>query len=250
MLSDIVEYILAFLDNWFFWIGLAMLIGDLLEKFIPEVKQWLERCAPRWLLLGLAGIFFFSAGFHTWREEHAKVMAQAVYMIAEPPALVDNNTNIRIPIGQPLQADIYWKVWGQSPARGIGSYSICYIRKDYSDATQDEVITDFKNRWGDIIKNYESEKSNMPDSFPNSGEKNYKTCKPENVNDKISVGIRDDLKVNQEVAFVVGAERFYDGTGEQESHTCWYMENNPQAPADFTAIAFHKCHTYTTQVSH
>lgn len=247
MVREIGEYVLSFLNNWFFWIGLVTLIGDLLEKHVPLAKKHVGRWASQWLFVSLTVICFFLAGFQAWREEHEKVKSQAVYMIAEPAILVDNSTNVPLPIGQPIQANVFWKTWGQAPARGIASYLICYIRPDYSDKTQDEVIADFKNRWGTIMKNYESDKRDLPDLFPGN-DRAFRTCKPES-DDKISSDTRDDLKFGRKVLFVVGAERFYDSSGEQESHTCLFMENNPQSPSDFGAVAFHKCHTYTTQVS-
>jgi hypothetical protein len=74
MLKAMLDYLLAFSDRWLFWIGIVMLIGDLIEKKAPKLKAYLrlEKWLPTWVFVGLAILCFFLAGFQIWHEEYKK----------------------------------------------------------------------------------------------------------------------------------------------------------------------------------
>ena len=82
MFGALGEYVLSFLDKWFFWVGLVMLIGDLLEKKVPWLteKLQLKRRAPPWLFASLALVCFFLASFQVWHEERERVEQQRTYV--------------------------------------------------------------------------------------------------------------------------------------------------------------------------
>lgn len=69
ILEELPDYLWAFTDKWLFWIGIVILIGDLLEKFVPAIKKKLEKWAPRWVLGSLAILCLFIATFQVWHEE-------------------------------------------------------------------------------------------------------------------------------------------------------------------------------------
>jgi hypothetical protein len=80
MFKDFGIYLLSFLDKWLFWVGIIMLIADILEKRWPRFKAWTEKWAPRWAFGVVALLLLILASFQVWHEEHAKVLSQVTYM--------------------------------------------------------------------------------------------------------------------------------------------------------------------------
>jgi hypothetical protein len=80
-MSEFKEYMASFWDNYFFWIGLLMLIADMSKKFIPKLREM-----PRWLFVSLAVLCLFIASFQSWREEHEKVVGQRTYIKVGGPS--------------------------------------------------------------------------------------------------------------------------------------------------------------------
>lgn len=72
VLKDFGVYVLSFLDKWFFWVGIAMLIGDLLDKYWPRFKEKIGKWVPQWAFGGLAALLFILAGFQVWHDEYTK----------------------------------------------------------------------------------------------------------------------------------------------------------------------------------
>jgi hypothetical protein len=237
-------YFLAVLDHAFFWLGIGLAALELAKTKSAWLRGILGR--ENWPLWGLAGLCIFLATFQAWHEEHAKRKEGAVYLIADNPQFLTEASDvpIRVPVGKPLRFNVQWKTFGQFPALDVLHYSVCYIRDDSADSTQEQVVGDFGKRWND-----EKEK-NKPKSFGNlfpGDDRSYRTCEPESEN-PISEDTRNDLLYGRKIIFIVGAARFHDSAGEHESHTCRWLENNLSGNRDFGVISFHECSEYTTQV--
>jgi hypothetical protein len=242
--TEFVEYAVSILDKWFFWVGIVLLIPELLKK-VPAWKDWAETL-PHKLFWILGALCVFIATFQAWHEEHAKRKEGAVYLIADNPQfLVEaGDMLVRIPVGKPLRFNVQWKTFGQFPALDILHYSVCYIRDDSSDSTQQQTVSDFVKRWSDEKKKNRSK--GFGNLFPGN-DRTYRTCEPE-TEDPVSETTRDDILYGRRFVFIVGAARFHDSAGEHESHTCRWLENNSDGKSDFAVVSFHECSEYTTQV--
>src|ERR1700731_128913 len=139
------DFVAAVFSSWVEKAGIGLTLLPLIEK-IPIIKRWLddrpilERFSPLLWVIGLACIF---SGFYSaWSDEHGKVLAQKAYL---KPWLQLTYTPGAFPPSQPLAMNTYWQVGaGEFPASNAITYAKSYLRSNWSDETQKEIVTDFK----------------------------------------------------------------------------------------------------------
>ena len=134
-------------------------------------------------------------------------------------------------------------MFGQFPATDVRAYARCYLKDGSDDSSQLEAINDFDRFWSDRMK--KKDDIEYPTIFP--GPRHIGgTC---DTNETISEAIRNDLRDGRKIAYIVGAARFRDSTGEHEAHTCTWLETHPDKSEDFYSRAWQGCIKYTGQTN-
>jgi hypothetical protein len=70
--QEILEYMLAVGDHWFFWFGGIVLVIFELVKRIPNWKDKAEKWFPAKIFWGVAVLCMAIATFQAWHEEHTR----------------------------------------------------------------------------------------------------------------------------------------------------------------------------------
>lgn len=238
-MHEIGRYLVVVLDKWFFWVGIVFLIPEML-KTIPPLSKRVEHL-PRKLFWFLAASCVFIATFQAWNDEHTKVQNDAVYVIAAPPELVRTPQNpLALSVGQKLQVNITWGIFGQHPAKDTMELSHCYLADTISNEIEDGLVKSFKEQWEDILNKVAKAKGEGPTIFPNHTR--FATCDSDTI---ITQDIRDAIKTQTNFLYVVGALRFNDSLGEHESPICSVME--AQTVGEDITGSWHDCHIHINQ---
>jgi hypothetical protein len=233
MVKDFGEYLLVFLDKWFFWVGIVFLIPELLKKF-PKTKEVAEKL-PHKLFWILGAFLIFVASFQAWREQHEKVRAGRVELKGTFTPIF----NEIVRNGEPVSMNMAWEVFGSAPALEPHSDGKIYLISDVSPDSQNEKISDFEHHFGELSKRVElGEYASM---WPNDPKPAFSTI----TNDDV-VTDREEIIRGDKIIIIIAANRFKDAAGIHEAHACkWVVPPPKQGFAEFT---LHNCVRYVTQI--
>ncbi len=242
-MQELREYLVAVADHWFFWFGGIALVLFEVFKRIPKWKDRVEKWFPTWIFWSTAALCVFIATFQAWHEEKVKAKEGAVYLriAAIAPLRRPTNPDVFL-IGEPLQVNVAWTVFGTKPAFNAYQDGKVYLVQDARMATQEQIVKSFQIAWEEeqprmkVVK----ERSTI---FPgDKAEWIYLTYEGKTISEEEKLGI----KYGRKTVFIVGAVRFSDTLGEHEAHVCRWLETRPDGI--FGTEAWHDCNLWVTQI--
>jgi hypothetical protein len=241
MWHEFFEYLVSVIDHAFFWFGgIVLVIIESLKK-VSRTKAWAERL--RWEFWALAGLCIFIATFQTWHEEKVKGKEGAVYLriAAIAPRIKPTNPDA-FPIGEPLNINVAWTVFGQKPAFNARQDGKVYLEDDAVTTTQERIVKDFQIMWEDELERMKIVKERSTIFPGDKAEWLYLTYAGKTISEEEKLGI----KYGRKTVFIIGAVRFQDVLGEHEAHLCRWLETRPDGI--FGTEAWHECNLWITQI--
>ncbi len=238
-----MEYLLDVADHWFFWFGGIILVVVELAKRIPRWKDKAEKWFSRRLFWSAAALCVFIATFQAWHDVRVKAKEDAVYLriAAIAPRTKPTNPDI-FPIGEPLNINVAWTVFGPKPAFNARQDGKVYLADDALAATQERLVKDFQITWQEELPRMTKvrERSTL---FPgDKAEWLYLTYQGKTISQEEKLGI----KYGRKLVFIVGAVRFEDALGEHEAHLCRWLETRPDGI--YGTEAWHDCNLWINQI--
>lgn len=240
----VLEYLWSFSDKYFFWVGLAMLIGDLSERLSPSFKKCVEKYVPYWTFSAIAALCLFLASFQVWHEEHEKVMGQLTYMDFQqrnfPP----------FPL-LPLFSE------GKSPmvalnVLNVGSYlaqdefhsfkiELEHLPKDVTFDPDTRISQSTPEMESNAFDAFKKEIQGIPrfkDTVTPTGNNppSYTTA---NLSRTLSNDEVKELTKGTTLAYVVGFTEWNDGSGHHERRYCWFVR-----PPATMMLLMQSCNTH------
>jgi hypothetical protein len=235
MFNDLVEFLLSFLDKWFFWIGIVLLIPEILKK-IPAFRERSEKL-PLKLFWGAGIGCIFLATFQTWNEEHQKVSIKSTYI----EIATENAPASPFPVFQENKRTFI----------NFGERNNGHFLAEDSSGYLGLVVRDLNKRWNaqneppptsPEIENqvFEQFKKDAPKAelrpkmSLDPGAWNFGTAK---TFQPLSEGDAIGLRYGDKMMYMVGSIQWRDGSGTHEKRFCRII----QPPADGPVIVLEPC---------
>lgn len=215
-IEDVGIYLWSFLDKWFFWIGIVMLIMQLLEERLPIFKAFMEKWLPRLSFRAVALLLLLVASFQVWHEEKEQLMIQSTFMSLEAPPVGQESASIvaqagfnpSVPFVEIDKGDYEAKDVIVAAGLEIQDFGSPIDTSTFRGSPQIEDVL-FKKFRADFppnpSANYEPHQENLVAAF---------------LKRPLTQGQADGLIAYSQIIYVMGYVAWTDGSGRHEEETC------------------------------